>query len=168
MMQNLFFHFISINLTNKSNGKSLKHFKRDKWFPLTLMEVLPPHLPTLDGNTCPQINISKNKIGSCLQSHLQACLPTHQKSYPKFQNPRTTFENPPFVRPNIAKCRGRGVPKMIWKRYPYNLIYIGVLAQFQKPSQHISGRNVKSPGKKNNTIVGQHMTYPSLIHLLDQ
>ena len=28
----------------------------------------------------------------CLQSHLQSSPPTPQKSYPKFRNPRTTFE----------------------------------------------------------------------------
>ena len=28
----------------------------------------------------------------CLQSHLQTSPPTPQKSYPKFRNPRTTFE----------------------------------------------------------------------------
>ena len=41
---------------------------------------------------------------TCLQSHLQASPPTLQKSYPKFHNPRTTFENTPLVRPNTAYC----------------------------------------------------------------
>ena len=29
---------------------------------------------------------------TCLQSHLQTSPPTPQKSYPKFRNPKTTFE----------------------------------------------------------------------------
>jgi hypothetical protein len=33
---------------------------------------------------------------TCLQSHLQTSPPTPQKSYPKFPNPRTTFENTPL------------------------------------------------------------------------
>ena len=32
----------------------------------------------------------------CLQSHLQTSPPTLQKSYQKFRNPRTTFENTPL------------------------------------------------------------------------
>ena len=43
-----------------------------------------------------------------LQSQLQTSSPTPQKSYPKFRNHRKTFENSPFVRPNIAYCRGKG------------------------------------------------------------
>ena len=38
----------------------------------------------------------------CLQSHFQTSLATPLKSYPKFQNSRTTFENTPLCLPNIA------------------------------------------------------------------
>jgi hypothetical protein len=39
---------------------------------------------------------------TCLQSDLQTSPPTPQKSHQKFLNPRTTFENNPLVRRNIA------------------------------------------------------------------
>ena len=38
---------------------------------------------------------------TCLQSHLQTSPPTYLKSYLKFRNPRTTFENTPLFRPKM-------------------------------------------------------------------
>ena len=45
---------------------------------------------------------------TCLQSHLQTSPPTPQKSYPKFRNPRTTFENNPLCPPKYSIVRGVG------------------------------------------------------------
>jgi hypothetical protein len=49
---------------------------------------------------------------TCLQSHLQTSHPTPQKSYLKFLNPRTTYENAPLT-PNIFdSAGGRGCPRI--------------------------------------------------------
>ena len=45
---------------------------------------------------------------TCLQSNLQTSPPTPQKSYPKFRNPRTTFENTPLCPPKYSIVRGVG------------------------------------------------------------
>ena len=45
-----------------------------------------------DGSAWPPIDTSRNLLRTCLQSHLKTSPPTPQKSYPKFQNPTTTFE----------------------------------------------------------------------------
>ena len=45
-----------------------------------------------------------------MKSYLQTYPRPPMKSYPKFRNPRTTFQNIPLFRPKIAKCRGRGSP----------------------------------------------------------
>ena len=43
----------------------------------------------------------------CLQSHLQTSPPTPQKSYQKFLNPRTTFQNTPFSAQKMhSACEG--------------------------------------------------------------
>ena len=44
----------------------------------------------------PQSTLAESFQSTCLQSHLQTSLPTPQKSYSKFRNPRTTFQNTPF------------------------------------------------------------------------
>ena len=50
----------------------------------------------------------------CLQSHLQTSAPTPQKSYQKFWNPGTTFENTPLCAPHIPIVRGKwGVPDFL-------------------------------------------------------
>ena len=50
-----------------------------------------------------------------VQSHLQTSPPTPQKSYPKFRNPRTTFENTPLFTPKYSIVRGvGGVPKLFF------------------------------------------------------
>ena len=46
------------------------------------------------------------RVSMCLQSHLQISLPTPKKSYPKFRNPRTTFENTPLCPPKYSIVRG--------------------------------------------------------------
>ena len=45
---------------------------------------------------------------TCLQSHLQTSPPNPQKSYPKFQNPWTTFEEKKPCPPKSVIVRGRG------------------------------------------------------------
>ena len=59
--------------------------------PLMLMGVLAPRSAHARAFARPPIDMSGN-----FQSHLQTSPPTPQKSYPKFQNPRTTFENTPL------------------------------------------------------------------------
>ena len=51
------------------------------------------------------------QLKSCrtyLQRHLQTSPPTYQKSYPKFQNPRTTFQNTAVFHPKSQSKGGRG------------------------------------------------------------
>ena len=64
----------------------------DKEFPLTPMGVLAPGSAHARPSARPPIGMSKNFPAKCLQSHLQTSPPTPQNSYPKFRNPRTTFE----------------------------------------------------------------------------
>ena len=66
-----------------------KHFR----IPLTPMGVLAPGSAHARPSTRPHRH---ERTCKCLQSHLQTSLPTPQKSYPKFLNPRTTFQNTPF------------------------------------------------------------------------
>jgi hypothetical protein len=66
-------------------------------FPLAPMGVLAPRLSRAR-LTCPLVPPSTRAEifrRSCVQSHLQTTHPTSQKSYPKFRNPRTTFQNTP-------------------------------------------------------------------------
>ena len=49
---------------------------------------------------------------TCLQSHLQTCPPTHQKSYPKFWNPRKLLKIPPFSAQKCHSAGGRGGPRL--------------------------------------------------------
>jgi hypothetical protein len=51
---------------------------------------------TLDPPIGPPLTWAEIFRRMCLQSHLQTYTPTPQKSYPKFRNPRTTFENTPL------------------------------------------------------------------------
>ena len=55
-------------------------------------------LRTLDPPLGPPSTWAEISRHMCLQSHLQTSPPTPQKSYPKFRNPRTTFENNPLFR----------------------------------------------------------------------
>ena len=51
-----------------------------------------PGLRMQDPPLDPPSTWAKQFRRTCLQSHLQTSPPTPQKSYPKFRNPRTTFE----------------------------------------------------------------------------
>jgi hypothetical protein len=57
------------------------------------MGVLANRLGMLDRSLVPPLEWVEIFRRMCLQSHLQTSPPTPQKSYPKFRNPRTTFEN---------------------------------------------------------------------------
>ena len=50
----------------------------------------------------------------CLQSHLLTSPPTSQKSYPKFRNPRTTFQNTPLSAQICHSAGGRGGPQIFF------------------------------------------------------
>ena len=71
-------------------------------FPLAPMGVLAHHLRTLDRSLVPPLTRAEIFRRTCLQSHLQTPPPTPPKSYPKFWNPWTTFQNTPLFRPKIA------------------------------------------------------------------
>ena len=58
------------------------------------MGVLAPGSAHARPSSQPPISTSGNFRRTCLQSHLQTSPPSPQKSYLKFQNPRTIFENP--------------------------------------------------------------------------
>ena len=61
-------------------------------FPLAPMGVLAPGSAHARPSAWPPIDVSGNFTAQSLQSHPQTSPPTPQKSYPKFWNPRTTFE----------------------------------------------------------------------------
>jgi hypothetical protein len=58
-------------------------------------------LRTRDPPLGPPSTLAEIFRNPCLQSHLQTSPPTPQKSYPKFWNPRKTFEMTPLDPPNI-------------------------------------------------------------------
>ena len=60
------------------------------------MGVLAHRLRTLDRSLFPPSAWAEIFWCTCLQSHLQTSPPTPQKSYLKFQNPWTTFDNSPL------------------------------------------------------------------------
>ena len=60
------------------------------------MGVLAHRLRTLDRSLVPPSTRAEIFRHMCLQSHLQTSPPTPHKSYPKFQNPITTFETTPL------------------------------------------------------------------------
>ena len=61
-----------------------------------------PGLCMLDPQPSPQSTPVEIFWRTCLQSRLQTSPPTPHKSYPKFRNHRTTFENTPLVPPKLA------------------------------------------------------------------
>jgi hypothetical protein len=62
-------------------------------YPLALMGVLTPGSAHARPSARPPINTTRKYFRcTCLQSHLQTSPPTPQKSYLKFRDPRTTFE----------------------------------------------------------------------------
>ena len=69
-----------------------------------------PGLRTLDPPRSPPSTPAEIVRCTCLQSHLQTSPPTPQKSYLKFRNPRTTFENAPLSAQKCHSAEGRGVP----------------------------------------------------------
>ena len=69
-----------------NNGGNNKKWN-DYQIPLAPMGVLAPG--------------SAHARPSALQSHIQTSPTTPQKSYPKFRNPRTTFEITPLLRPKM-------------------------------------------------------------------
>ena len=90
-------------------------FKRNKKFPLTPIGVLAHRLRTLDRSLVPPSTEAEIFRRTCLQSQLQTSPPTPQKSYPKFRNPRTTFENAPLCPHNYSIVLGvGGSPIFFW------------------------------------------------------
>ena len=67
-------------------------FRMNEKFPLTPMEVLAHRLRMIDRSLFPLSAWAVILWCTCIQSQLQTSPPTPQKSYPKFRNPRTTFE----------------------------------------------------------------------------
>ena len=74
------------------------------------MGVLAPRLRTRDGPLVPPSTRAEIFRRTCLQSHLQTSLPTPQKSYLKFRNPRIYFEifNTKIKKPKNAPQGPRG------------------------------------------------------------
>ena len=109
------------------NPLKMKRFK----IPLTPIGVLAHRLRTLDRSLVPPSAWAEIFRCTCLQSHLQTSPPTPQKSYPKFRNPRTTFENTPFCAPKYSIVRGIeggpwisfliGIVIFLWVRSPYKI-----------------------------------------------
>jgi hypothetical protein len=76
------------------------------------MGVLAPRSTQTWSPDQPPINTSGNLQCTCQQSHLQTSPPNPQKSYAKFQNPRTTFENLTLCPAKYSIVRGEwGSPK---------------------------------------------------------
>ena len=90
------------------------------WKELTCFLNFVLHLNTHPFSVKQHIEEILNEIfrHTCLQSHLQTSPPTPQKSYPKFRNPRTTFENTPVVR---QKCHSAGGPQFILFYWNHNI-----------------------------------------------
>ena len=65
---------------------------KNRKFPLEPMGVLALRSATRDPPLGPPSTLAEIFRYTSLQSHLQTSPPTPQKSYPKFRNPRTTFE----------------------------------------------------------------------------
>ena len=101
-----------VHIERKSNIIIANHNCQDqgkKWpnFPCAPMGVLAPRSPDQ-----PPINTSGNLQCTYLQSHLQTSPPNPHKSYAKFQNPRTTFENSTLCPAKYSIVRGEwGSPK---------------------------------------------------------
>ena len=71
---------------------------------------------------------------TCLQSHLQRSPPTPQKSYLKFRNSRTTFENTPLCPPKYSIVRGvGGVPNFFQGVESSQFCYLGPHVKFLNP-----------------------------------
>ena len=88
------------------------HLNITQKFPLASMGVLAPGSAHARPSARPPIDTRKKFRHTCLHSHLQTSPPTPQKSYQKFRNPRTTFENTPLCPPNYSIVRGvGGVPQ---------------------------------------------------------
>ena len=64
--------------------------------PLKPMGIIAHRLRMLDRPLVPPSAWAEIFRRTCLQSHLQTSPQTPQKSYPKFRNPRTAFENTPL------------------------------------------------------------------------
>ena len=76
-----------------------------------------PDLRTRDPLLGPPLTLEEIFRHTCLQSHLQTSPPTPQKSYPKFRNPKKTFE---IFKKNFKKtknapqgARGGGSPTIL-------------------------------------------------------
>ena len=76
--------------------------------PFTPMGVLAPGSTHARSSARAPIDMSGNFRRTCLQSHLQTSPPTPYKSYLKFWNPRTTFENTPLCPPKYSIVWGVG------------------------------------------------------------
>ena len=75
--------------------------------------------------------------------------PTPQKSYPKFRNPRTTFENTPLRPPKYSIVRGvGGVPDFFEGLESSYFCYLGAHAKFQNPMTTSSGRISNEPEER--------------------
>ena len=70
----------------------------------------------------------------CLQNKPQKSPPTHLKSYPKFRNPWTTFENTPLCAPKYSIVHGvGGVPDFFQGVETSYFCYFGPHAKFRSP-----------------------------------
>ena len=85
---------------------------KDIFFPLAPRGVLAPGSAHARPSAQPPIDTSGNISVHVSKGHLQTSPPTPQKSYPKFRNPRTTFENTPLT-PHIYDSGGGG-PRIIF------------------------------------------------------
>jgi hypothetical protein len=84
-----------VQKTASLNKKNSNFLSRKCW-------SLLPGLRTLDPLLGPPSTGTAICRHTCLQSDLQTSPPTPQKSYLKFWNPRTTFQNIPLFLPNIG------------------------------------------------------------------
>ena len=92
----------TLHITSHRLGEMFEGDFVDTWANKFLLMLLVTGSAHTRPSARPTINMSGNFSRMCLQSHLQTSSSTPQKSCPKFQNPRRTFENTPLFCPKLA------------------------------------------------------------------
>ena len=82
---------LSVSFQTHTKFNLFRKAAQERKFPLAPMGVLAPWSAHARPSARPPSTLAEIFRHPCLQSHLQTSPPTPQKSYQKFQNPRTTF-----------------------------------------------------------------------------
>ena len=123
------------------------------------MGVLAPRLCRLDVSLSPQWHERKFVGATVCKVTFKHLPPTPKNLYPKFRNPRTTFENPPLcAKYNIVKGRS---PKFVfgWKT---NICVTPCIfpEPFLPSSRKKSKEEEERKRKRNNTLKIGHYVLP--------